>query len=365
MWNRSSSGSRQLFKTPFCRAYWAQAFREFKDLRMLLFAALIIAIRVALKAVRIPIAASLDINTAFIANALGAAVYGPVVALVGGAISDTLGCIFAPNGPYFFPFIFVEMASSLVFALFLYRTEISILRLTLARFCICFFVNIILSEPIMVLYYQAFFSKAYAPFELIRIAKNLVMFPLEALVLAILFRGLIPPFQRLGYLFGDTKKLRFTRRHIAVLAALFLAGSLATAGYAVYDYNTKSFSASYSAQERLEKNKAMNAWVAEENPQLDGDALVTVIESARSKVLQKEMTYELAVYRIDRAAFDAAAEEAKASGGVYTLDTLHGYSKSKAAKDAVLSRIGSGTAVTDKHTGDRLSLCIQWLDESK
>ena len=115
-----SSNSKTLFKTPFSKAYWMQAASEMKNPRMLVFAALTIALRVALKAVKIPIAASIDIHTAFIVNAFGAMVYGPVVALMGAAISDTLGALLIPSGPYFFPFIFTEMAGSLIFALFLY-----------------------------------------------------------------------------------------------------------------------------------------------------------------------------------------------------------------------------------------------------
>lgn len=346
----------RLYATPFSKAYWIQAASEFKDLRMLMFAALIVALRVALKAVRIPVAASIDINTAFIANAFGAMVYGPVVALVGAAISDTLGCILVPTGTYFFPFIFTEMAGSLIFALFLYRTEVTILRITLSRFCICFFVNILMTEPIMVRYYELFLTKAYAPFEWVRIVKNLVMFPIESVLLAVLFRSLIPPFKKLGYLYTDANGLKFTRKHVIVLAALFLAGACATGGYVVYDYNSKSFSASYSAAERLEKNKEMNKWVQEENPGLADT--VTVIESARSRVGRAEMTYELAIYRIDAEIFAAK----NAADDTYTADTLHGYSKSKAAKDDALRRIGSGTAVADKRTGEHISLSIQWTE---
>ena len=102
----------------------------------------------------------------------------------------------------------------------------------------------------------------------------------------------------------------------------------------------------------------MNAWVAEESPDEAADSLVTIIESARSQVLNPQITYELAVYRIDEARFrEKAAENPK-----YTLDTLHGYSKSKAAKDDALLRIGSGTAVTDKRTGERQALTLTWLN---
>ena len=41
--------SHKTFKTPFCREYWQLAFAEFKDTRMIVFAALILALRVAVK----------------------------------------------------------------------------------------------------------------------------------------------------------------------------------------------------------------------------------------------------------------------------------------------------------------------------
>ena len=46
--SEKSSSRRTLYKTPFSRAYWAQAASEFKSLRVLVFAALMIALRVAL-----------------------------------------------------------------------------------------------------------------------------------------------------------------------------------------------------------------------------------------------------------------------------------------------------------------------------
>ena len=355
------SGSRALFQTPFSRAYWVQALSEAKNPRMLVFAALVIALRVALKAVKIPIAASIDINTAFIVNAFGAMVYGPVVALMGAAISDTLGVLLVPSGPYFFPFIFTEMAGSFIFALFLYRTEVSILRILLSRFCICFFVNIVMTEPIMIRYYELFMTSQYAPFQAVRIAKNMVLFPIEAVILSIIFRGLIPPFRKMGYLYTDASRLTLTKKHIALLAALFLIGAGATAGYLVYDYNNKSFSASYTAAERLAKNREMSEWAQETLAGEQEGPLVAVIQSARSQVGNPEMTYELIVYRVDEAAFQSKSRENPA----YTLNTLLGYSKSKAKADGALIPWAEGYAVTNKHTGERLSISLTPLPEGK
>ena len=78
--------SPTLYPNPCSKAYWRDAALELKDTRMLVFAALMIALRVALKSLGIPIAADLRINVAFFINALGAMVFGPVVAVLAAAV---------------------------------------------------------------------------------------------------------------------------------------------------------------------------------------------------------------------------------------------------------------------------------------
>ena len=359
---------RKYFRTPFCADYWRQAFSELKNTRTLVFAALVLALRIAMKPLRIPIAADVNITFGFIVNALGSMVYGPVVGLLGGALSDTLGYLIAPNGVYFFPFILLEMGGSFIFALCLDSTDITPLRLILSKFCVNLCINILLNEPIMVLYYRdVLHLTTYQPFVLVRIVKNIVMLPIEGVILMIVFRAMIPALSRSGFHPAGKVALDYTKKHIILLIVLFVIGAGSVTGYIIYDYNNKSFSASYTAQERLQKNKAMNEWVVSEKPTLKAEETVTVIESARSQVGKKEMTYELAVYRIDKEKF----EERKAEN--YTLETLYGYSKSKAAKDDTLVRIGTGTALTDKGTisdtnpvGDHISmeLTMTWNGET-
>ncbi|MBQ8111083.1 MAG: folate family ECF transporter S component [Clostridia bacterium] len=344
--------NRALYPHPFSKVYWKQAAGEFKKRRVLIFAALMIGLRVALKSLGIPIAADLKINIAFFINAYGAMVFGPVVAIVAAAISDTLGCILFPTGVYFFPFIFIEIAGSLCFALFLYRAEITAKRVILSRFCIDFFVNIVLNTPVMWLYYKMVMGKSYAIFDLVRIVKNLAMFPIESVLLILFLRMVIPPTQKLGYIYSGIDKLRFNRKNIILLVALVLIGAGAVTGYAIYSYNTTSLSASYSTQERLARNGEMNEWVVAEADGLDAGDTVTIIEAANRKVGDPDLVYTLAVYRLDAEKFAAQA----AADETYTLETVRGYSKSKAAKDEALTRIGSATAVTDKKTGEHKSI---------
>ena len=103
-----------------------------------------------------------------------------------------------------------------------------------------------MTTPLMVWYYDIFYGRYYAIFDMARIAKNLAMFPLESVLLILFLRAVIPPAQRLGYVHSGVEKLRFTRRNVAVLVALAVVGVLAVAGYSLYSYNNTSLSASYT-----------------------------------------------------------------------------------------------------------------------
>mgnify|MGYP002869986631 CR=1 FL=1 len=69
-----------------------------------------LALRLALKTVKIPIGPSLNINVQFFVTALGSMVFGPVMAAFCGVLSDTLGYLIAPSGVYFPGFIITEAA---------------------------------------------------------------------------------------------------------------------------------------------------------------------------------------------------------------------------------------------------------------
>lgn len=341
-----------LYAHPFSKAYWKQAASEFKKTKVLIFAALMIALRVVLKSFGIPIGLDLKINVAFFINAYGAAVFGPVVAIVGAAISDTLGCLLVPSGVYFFPFIFIEIAGSLIFALFFYRTKITTTRVILSRFCIDFFVNIVMNTPLMWLYYKMILGKYYALVDLPRIAKNLCMFPIESFLLILFFRAVIPQTKRLGFLHCGTEGLKFTKKNVATLIVLFIVGVLSVSGYSLYNYNTSSLSADYTAQERLERNTAMTEIVVANEPDLEGETVVAIIESAIPKFGDPNVTYTVAVYTVDEemlAQNTAAALEENAES-TYGLETLQGYSKTKAKKDTSLVSVGLKTIVVDKKT---------------
>jgi len=207
-----------MFSSPFSRAYWRAAARELKDTRMLIWAALTVALRVALKSVYIPVGENLNIMIYFLPNALGSLVYGPIMALLTGAASDLLGVMLFPRGPFFPPFTLVEMLSSLLFALFLYRAPLKLWRVAVSKLAVNIGCNILLT-PLFLAWMS---GKAAVLTSLPRIAKNVLLFPLESLLLALLLGAMLPVLTRTRLVPGEQTALKLSARHYALLGALFV-----------------------------------------------------------------------------------------------------------------------------------------------
>lgn len=211
------------YANPFSAAYWREAAAQLTDIRIICIAAILIAVRVALKEIKIPIGENLNITVGFFVNALGAMIFGPVVAVVAAAASDTLGCALAGFADYFFPFIFVEIAGSLIFALFLWRSSLTETRIILSRFFVSLVCNFIMN-PIIMNWYYAWINngKSYEFVTLPRIIKNLALFPAEAFLLVLFLGVMTPALLKLKLVPKNQKELVMTRSNYILLGGLFI-----------------------------------------------------------------------------------------------------------------------------------------------
>ena len=351
--------STALYKHPFCKAYWRDALAEMGSTKMLVVTALLTALRIALKPFAIPLAANLSIQTATLATALGAMIFGPVVAIPAAIISDTIGFLIWPTGDYFLPFVLTEIAGTMIYALFLYRTKVSATRVMLARFSICLFINVVLQQFIYAWYYlyigmpDSAISSITGIMTTTRIFKNLVCFPIETVVLTLFLKVLLPITQRAKLTFCGDADLRFSKKQIAALACLTVIG-IGCATWYVYDrYTTTSRSADYTTEERMDANKGMTELVLEKTDEWDNETVVCIVDSAYRQFLGKETDYTIAVYVLDEAAFAAG----QAADKDYCLDTLWSYSKSGPQKDPYgsLIKVASVHIVIEEKTGQILT----------
>ena len=351
--------STAVYKTPFSRAYWRDAAAELKDTKMLVITALMIALRVALKPLAIPLGPQLSIQTAMLATALGAMIFGPVVAIPAAMISDTVGFMIYPTGDYFLPFMLTEIASTMFYALMLYRADkVTPTRVMLARFCICFFVNVVMQQFIYAWWYVYIGNPEQAKESILgimttaRIFKNLAMFPIESVVLTLFLRFLMPVCKRAKLVYSNASDMKFDKKQVITLVCLVLVGSVSAVSYMAYRYSTSSRSADYKTEERVAIQKEMAALVVDKTDDWDDETVICVVDSAFRGLFQSETDYTVAVYTLDEEAF-AAGQTADPG---YTMDTLWAYSKSGPKKDKYQSlvKVASCDVVKDEKTGEIL-----------
>ncbi len=206
------------FCGPFSYSYWDCAFKELSSRFVIVFAANIIAARVVLDTFSIPFpfAESLYVSFHFLFDALGAYIYGPIVAILSSGITDILAYMISPKGPYYFPFTILEMLTSLIYALFLYKSKISVPRLLLSRLTVNFLINSILTPVLLYFMYGKSIFIYFVP----RVIKNILIFPLEIFLLINFFRAILPLCRRFGIISKDTNSevaLALKNKHFIVL----------------------------------------------------------------------------------------------------------------------------------------------------
>lgn len=360
--------NRTLYPHPFSKGYWRDAASELTSTRTLVITALLIALRVVGKQFTImlaPPALRIGLVAPFV-NALGAMIYGPVIALPAGLISDFLGYLLdASGGVYFLPYAVQEMASSFVFALFFYRQKITVPRVVLARFCVDLFVNIGIGSWAGILYYQFYMSTSYTALIIPAMIKNLCLFPLYSTLLTLLMAVFVPLTYKLDLTFDNSAgkdSLRFGKRSVVLTLILFCVTGASVFGYMFYHFNNTSFSGSYTAQERYETNNLCRSIVESQDDALADDTTVAIVTSDIRPFMKDSKTYQVTVYSADEealAGYTLREKRAKTYGSFgETIEQIRAMSNTPAkevAQDGVMEKVGTYTIVVNKTTGEMIS----------
>lgn len=183
----------KFFKTPFTPAYWKLSFKEFRSLRILAIASLLIALDVVAARFYIPVGVNLRIYFNYLVTSLLSMICGPVVGVAAGFVRDTIGFLLDPSWGYFFGYTVTAMASGLIYGLFLYRARLSVVRIALCKLVINVFVNICMGSLWSAMMYQ----KGYLYYLGKSVVKNLLLLPAEILLLVLLYQVLLPVLVRM------------------------------------------------------------------------------------------------------------------------------------------------------------------------
>ncbi len=162
--------------------------RSIKDLRVLCASALLVAIYVALYSVKMPLSPDLRITFTFIPIAVAGWLFGICPAIIVAVLGDILGCLWFPQGAYFPGFTLTSLLTGFVFGAFLYKKEARamIISSIVSKTIITVFLNIILNA-VWISYLQ---GKAVYIVMIGRIVKNLLLLPVEIILMIVLFEAL-------------------------------------------------------------------------------------------------------------------------------------------------------------------------------
>lgn len=175
----------------FSKEYWKSSAEKLKDVKFIAFIALMIALKIVIGFIRIPVSENLRITLTFLVVALEATVVGPVAGMVSAVVCDNVSFMLFPDGAYFPGYALTAMLGSLIFSLFLYRKKITITKFIIAKVLNNYIVNVCIG----CLWSSMLYGNAYIVYFTSSIIKNTLLLPIEVLLLVVVFNLLLPHLQ--------------------------------------------------------------------------------------------------------------------------------------------------------------------------
>lgn len=162
---------------------FVRSLHELKSTRCLALTALLIAVNIALDllGLTVKLPPNLRISFGFLCNAAVGMLFGPVVGMMAGVCTDVLG-YFAGNltmGAYFPGYTLTAVTAGLFWGLWLYPRRVTVWRALGAKACINLFCNIGLNT----LWLTMTGGDAMGALLVLRVPKNLILLPIETVLL--------------------------------------------------------------------------------------------------------------------------------------------------------------------------------------
>jgi ECF transporter S component (folate family) len=160
-------------------------FHSLKQTKVIVGVSLFCALYVALSSFNIYLTSELRITFGYLAVAVSCYFYGPYPNVIAAFITDFLGYILHPDGPYFPGFAINAMIQALIYSLLFYKQKnVSIPRIMLARLGVVVICNLILN-PIWlnILYGNSLWALISA-----RLLKNIILYPIDCFLLFMILK---------------------------------------------------------------------------------------------------------------------------------------------------------------------------------
>lgn len=169
----------------FIKSRFSDSARALRHTQTLTITGILLAIQMLLSSFGVfQLTQSVKISLAHLALVPTAMLFGPVVAGIQGALSDLLGFLLRPSGPYFPGFTLTALLGGVIYGLMLYKTERKLWQIILARLLVAVFINIGLNTVFLAMLYG---PAQWAALPL-RAMKNFLQLPIDCVLLAAVCR---------------------------------------------------------------------------------------------------------------------------------------------------------------------------------
>ena len=186
--------SQNGFPPVFTEKYWSKAFSEYRNLKSLTLAGLTVALATVISMIYIPVGLNLRVSFTFLVLIFGSMLFGPAVGAAAGIAYDLVSFLLFPSGVFFAGYTLSSMLELFIYGLFLYRSQVSVLRIFVMKFIVDFGVHVGLGS----LWSAMLFGKGYYYFFVKSLLKNTIMLPIEVIMIVVLLRIFLPFFVRRG-----------------------------------------------------------------------------------------------------------------------------------------------------------------------
>lgn len=170
--------------------------QNLKSIKILTLLAVFIAIKITISSFFIPVGDNLRVYFTFFFVAIEACIVGPIPAMISAFVTDILGFIIHPSGPFFPGYAISGMCSSLIYALFLYNTRITVTKIVVSKILVNYLVNVGLGS----LWSMMMYSNAFIFYFAKSIIKNSILLPFEIIALVLVFNMLLPTLQKKNFI---------------------------------------------------------------------------------------------------------------------------------------------------------------------
>lgn len=182
-----------LYKHPFHLSSFKESAKSLKDVRSLVTIAILLSFVMVCKFIPIPSGfGALGITFGFLFLAIACMIYGPVPALIIGLLSDIIGFIIKPTGPFFPGYTLDAILSCFMYALCFYKTHITFTKVLVARTFVNIFINGFCGSLWSKIMYNYTWDQFMTNMLLTAIPKNVAYLLPQAIILFIILKAITP-----------------------------------------------------------------------------------------------------------------------------------------------------------------------------